>query len=146
MLWTAASKQLCGQRLSLPDQKGFPGGLVVKNPPANGGDTRDLGWIPGSEEPLEEGMAPHSSILAWEVPDRGDWRATFHGVAESRARLSTRASKHTSSVSKQRTLRPSTLGPCSRPECAPGEESGWRRAGPWPQVAEGQAHQKGQLQ
>ena len=42
--------------------------LVVKNPPANVGDTervvQSLGW----EDPLEEGMATHSSILAWEIP------------------------------------------------------------------------------
>ena len=40
------------------------GALVVKNPPANAGDTRDVGW----EDPLEEGMATHSSILAWRIP------------------------------------------------------------------------------
>ena len=39
--------------------------LVVKNPPANAGD---LGLIPGQENPLEEGMATHSSILAWRIP------------------------------------------------------------------------------
>ena len=43
--------------------------LVVKNPPANAGDVRDrrvqsLGW----EDPLEEEMATHSIILAWEIP------------------------------------------------------------------------------
>ena len=38
--------------------------LVVKNPPANAGDTRDAGLIPGLGRPLEEGMATHSSILA----------------------------------------------------------------------------------
>ena len=55
---------------------GFPGGLVVKNPPANAGDARDMGW----EEPLEEEMATHSSILAWEIPqteERG--RLQFKG-------------------------------------------------------------------
>ena len=31
-------------------------------------DIRDVGSIPGSEDPLEEGMATHSSILAWEIP------------------------------------------------------------------------------
>ena len=36
--------------------------------PANGGDIRDVGSIPGWEDPLEEGMATHSSILAWEIP------------------------------------------------------------------------------
>ena len=42
--------------------------LVVKNLPANAGDTRDTGAIPGSEDPLEKGMAPHYSILAWKIP------------------------------------------------------------------------------
>ena len=38
----------------------------------------------GQEDPLEEGMATHSSILAWGIPmDRGAWRATVHGVAQS---------------------------------------------------------------
>ena len=36
------------------------------------------------EDPLEDGMATHSSILAWKIPrERGVWRATVHGVAES---------------------------------------------------------------
>ena len=42
--------------------------LVVKNPPANAGDIRDAGLILGQQGPLQEGMAPHSSILAWSVP------------------------------------------------------------------------------
>ena len=34
-------------------------------------------WSLGREDPLEEGMATHSSILAWRIPmDRGAWRAT----------------------------------------------------------------------
>ena len=44
---------------------GVPGGTVVKNPPASAGDT---GSIPGSGDPLEEGMATHSSILARRTP------------------------------------------------------------------------------
>ena len=43
---------------------GFPGGLVVKNPPANAGDSGDMGW----EDSLEEEMATYSSIFAWKVP------------------------------------------------------------------------------
>ena len=39
----------------------FPGGSVVKNPPAN------LGSVPGLEDPLEKEIATHSSILAWEI-------------------------------------------------------------------------------
>ena len=40
--------------------------LVVKNPPANPGDTKfqSLDW----EDPLEEEMITHSSVLAWKVP------------------------------------------------------------------------------
>ena len=42
--------------------------LVVKNSPASAGDVRELGSIPGQEDPLEEGKAIHSSILAWKIP------------------------------------------------------------------------------
>ena len=43
----------------------------------------------GQEDPLEKGMATHSSILAWENPrDRGAWWATVHGVTESWTRPS----------------------------------------------------------
>ena len=41
--------------------------LVVKNSPANAGDTRDLGSIPELEDYLEESMATHSGILAWRI-------------------------------------------------------------------------------
>ena len=42
----------------------------------------------GREDPLEEGMATHSSILAWRIPmDRGAWRATVHRVARSQTQL-----------------------------------------------------------
>ena len=43
----------------------FPGGPTVKNPPAN---AEDLGSVPGQEDPLEEEMATHSSILTWKIP------------------------------------------------------------------------------
>ena len=42
--------------------------LLVKNLPANAGDIIDLGSILGWEDPLEEGMATHSNILAWRIP------------------------------------------------------------------------------
>ena len=42
--------------------------LVVKNPPANAGDVRDMGSILGREDPLEKEMATQSSILAWRIP------------------------------------------------------------------------------
>ena len=41
---------------------------MVKNPPANARDLRVVGLIPGLEDPLEEGMATYSSILAWRIP------------------------------------------------------------------------------
>ena len=38
----------------------------------------------GQEDLLEEGMATHSSVLAWRIPmDRGAWGAIDHGVAKS---------------------------------------------------------------
>ena len=40
------------------------------------------------EDPLEEGMTAHSSILTWRIPmDRGAWWATVHGAAKNRTRL-----------------------------------------------------------
>ena len=54
---------------------------LVKNPPA----MRET-WVQslGGEDPLEEGMATHSGILAWRIPmDRGAWQTTVHRVAES---------------------------------------------------------------
>ena len=53
---------------------------LVKNLPA-----MQKTWIRslGLEDPLEEDMATHSSILAWRIPmDRGTWRATVHGVVK----------------------------------------------------------------
>ena len=39
-----------------------------------------LGW----DDPLEEEVATHSSILAWKIPkDRGPWQATVHGATKS---------------------------------------------------------------
>ena len=38
---------------------------MVKTLPVNAGDT---GSVPGREDPLEEKMATHSSIIAWEIP------------------------------------------------------------------------------
>ena len=54
---------------------------MVENLPAMRATwVRSLGW----EDPLEEVMATHFSILAWKIPmDRGAWWATVHGVAKS---------------------------------------------------------------
>ena len=47
---------------------GFPSGSAVKNPPVMQ-ELQEM-WVQslGQEDPLEEGMATHSSILAWEIP------------------------------------------------------------------------------
>ena len=54
--------------MGLKGEEGFPGGSVVKNPPAvqelQEPQVRSL----SQEDPLEEGMATHSSILAWGIP------------------------------------------------------------------------------
>ena len=54
---------------------------MVKDPPAMQETwVRSLGW----EDPLEEGMATHSSVLAWRISmDRGAWWAAVHGVTQS---------------------------------------------------------------
>ena len=52
-------------------------------------------WSLGWEDPLEEGIATHSSILAWRIPmDKGASRATVHGVTKSQTWLK-RLSMHT---------------------------------------------------
>ena len=54
----------------------FPGGSVVKNPPASVGDA-SFGYL-GGEDPLEKQMATHSSILAWKIPRT--WRGWGWGL------------------------------------------------------------------
>ena len=51
--------------------------LVVKNLPANAGDMKDVGLILGWEDPLEEGVATHSSVLAWRIP----WTESLAGCS-----------------------------------------------------------------
>ena len=48
--------------------KGFPGGAVVKNLPEIQEPQEVLGQPLGRDDPLEEGMATHSDILAWRIP------------------------------------------------------------------------------
>ena len=69
--------------------------LVVKNWPASAGDTRDKVQSLGPEDPLEEGMATHSIILAWRISvDGGAWQPTVQQVTKSQTRLK-QLSKHT---------------------------------------------------
>ena len=77
--------------------EGFPDGPVVRNLPANAEDIRE-GFDPwvrktpkrglrslGQEDPLEEEMATHSSIVAWRIPwtEEPGGLHTVHGVAKS---------------------------------------------------------------
>ena len=57
--WTEEPNGLCASQVA----------LVVKNLPASAGEVRDMNFdhLEG-EDPLEEGMANHSSILAWRIP------------------------------------------------------------------------------
>ena len=61
--------------------KGFPGGTLGKNPPANAGDARDEIRSLGGEDPLEKRMETHSSILAWTDQPGG---LGVHGVTKSK--------------------------------------------------------------
>ena len=67
---------------------------AVKNLPAMWETwVRSQGW----EDSLEEGMASHSSILAWRIPiDRGAWRAKVHGVTKSQTH--NWAAKHSNAI------------------------------------------------
>ena len=57
---------------------------MVKNPPANVGDIRDLGLIPGSGRCPGEGNGNHLQYSGLEnLMDRAAWLATVHGIAES---------------------------------------------------------------
>ena len=67
---------------------GFPGALVVKNPPANAGDIRDMDSIPGSGRAPGGGHGNPLQYSCLENPmDRGAWQYTIHRVTKSRTRL-----------------------------------------------------------
>ena len=62
--------------------RGFTGGSLIKNLPANAGD---VGSILGQDDPLEEETAAHSRILAWRIPwTREPGGLQSMGVAKSR--------------------------------------------------------------
>ena len=70
--------------------------LVVKNPPANIGDVRDVGSIPGSGRSPGRGHGNPLQYFCLKNPmDRGAWWATVHGIAKSWTRLSTHTHTHT---------------------------------------------------
>ena len=71
-------------RVYLYTEKGFPDGSVVKNLPANSGDTADTGFISGLGKSPRGGNGNPLQYSFQEDPiDRGDWWATVPGIAES---------------------------------------------------------------
>ena len=77
-----------GERVGYPLQYSWAS-LVVQSvenlPPMQEIWVWSLSW----DDPLEEGMATYSNILAWRIPmDRGAWWATVHGVAKGQTQLS----------------------------------------------------------
>ena len=68
-------------------ETGFPGGSAVKNLPAMQ-EPQEM-WVQSldQEDPLEEGTATHSSILAWRIPWTGAWWTIVHRVAKGRIQL-----------------------------------------------------------
>ena len=76
--------------------RGFPGGSVIKDLPANAGDEGDVGSVLGQEDSLEEEMATHSSIPAWRIP----WTEEPGGLqsrgSESWTQLSTQDTEYNS--------------------------------------------------
>ena len=73
----------------LPLNSCFPGGAVVKNSPANEGDSRDMDYIAGSERSPGGGHGNTLQYFCLENPmDRGAWRAASHMAAKSLTWLS----------------------------------------------------------
>ena len=65
---------------------------MVKNTPANAGDARDVGWIPGSGKSPGVGNGNLLQLSCLENPmDRGTWQARVHGVAKSQTQLKKRS-------------------------------------------------------
>ena len=78
---------------------GFPGGSVVKNPPASAGNTGDMSSIPGSGRSPGAGDDNPLQYFLENPMDTGAWQATVHGVTKSQTWLSnwtqsTHLSKH----------------------------------------------------
>ena len=80
--------------------------LGVKNLPANAGDLRDVGLIPGSGRSPEGGRGnPLQYSCLENSMDRGAWRATVHGVSKSQTPLK-QLSTHTPRRKQERKINP----------------------------------------
>ena len=93
LLGGGASASFC-HLTSHPQRTGFPGGAVGKNPPANAGNARDTGSIPGSGGSPGGGKGSPLQYSCLENPtDRGAWWATVQGVpgSQTQLRMSSRA-------------------------------------------------------
>ena len=68
----------------------FPGGTAVKKLPANAGDSRDVGVIPGSGRSPGVGNGnPFQYSCLKNFIDRGAWCATVHGVSKRQTQMNT---------------------------------------------------------
>ena len=83
----------------MSDYVGFPGGAVVKNLPADAGNTRDVGLIPGLGRSSGGGNGHPLQYSCLKNPmNGGAWKATVHGLTKSWTRLkqlNTPSSTHT---------------------------------------------------
>ena len=74
---------------------------MIKNPPANAGDIRDVDLIPGSGRSPGGGHGNPLQYSRLEKPMyRGDWEATDHKVAKSWTQLKRRSTAHTVSIAQ----------------------------------------------
>ena len=74
----------CSFKQDAIEALGFQGSAVVKKPPANAGDIRDVGLIPGLGRSSGGGNGNPLQYSSLRNPmDRGAWQTPVHGVAES---------------------------------------------------------------
>ena len=79
----------CSFKQDAIEALGFQGGTVVKNPPANAGDARDVGLIPGLGRYPGGGNGNSLQYSSLRNPmDRGAWQAKVYGFAKSQTQLS----------------------------------------------------------
>ena len=84
-LWRRTESDMTEATLQQQQQAESQVALVVKNPPANAGDVRDVGSIPGSEKSPRGGNGNPLQDSCLENPrDGGAWWAAVYGVAQSR--------------------------------------------------------------
>ena len=86
--WRATAHGIAKSRIQLSETWASQVALVVKSLPANAGDIRDVGSIPGSGKSPGEGNGNPLQYSCLENPmDRGAWWATVHGVMKSQTQL-----------------------------------------------------------